>query len=221
VVQVLRAQGCNPCEHCGRFGHQPAMCWMLPQNAHLRQPYWRGVNQAPETTNRRGHNILTAGNNWRAHGNAQEGKNMVLLGHMPDMKIWQQPGQAPDNNVNNGANRHLECGNMSIDNENKECEWLLVVRQINTAKLDTINESLKDLGLSLNNPDVWIGDTRATTHNTAYIVNHRTATVQDNIVGVTGPLAKAKMIVDILCETNCNGKNSKFVLKDAAFVPES
>jgi hypothetical protein len=113
-------------------------------------------------------------------------------------------------NINNGANGQLEHGNMSI-NKNKECEWLLVVRHINTVELDTINESLKDLGLSLNDPDVWIGDTRATTHNTAYIknaVNHRSATVQDNIVGVTGPPAKAKMIVDILCETNCDGKNS-------------
>jgi ribosomal protein S26 len=40
-------------------------------------------------------------------------------------------------------------------------------------------------------------------------------------VGVTGPPAKAKMIVDIPCETNCDGKNSKFVLKDVEFVPES
>jgi hypothetical protein len=67
--------------------------------------------------------------------------------------------------------------------------------------LDTINESLQDLGLSLNNPDVWIGDTRVTAHNTAYIknsVNHVTATAQDNILGVTGPPVKAKMIVDKL-----------------------
>jgi hypothetical protein len=102
---------------------------------------------------------------------------------MPDMSNWQQPGQVLDNNINNGANGQLERGNMSIRNENKECEWSLAVGHINTAKLDTINESLKDLGLSLNDPDVWIGDTRATTHNTAYIknaVHHRTATVQDN-----------------------------------------
>jgi Zinc knuckle len=75
VVQVLRAQGRNTCDQCGCFGHQPATCWMLPQNAHLRPPYWRGVNQAPETTNWRGHYIMTAGNNWRAHGNAQEVNN--------------------------------------------------------------------------------------------------------------------------------------------------
>jgi hypothetical protein len=109
-----------------------------------------------------------------------------------------------------------EHSNMSIDKENKECEWLLAVGHMDTIELDTINESLNDLGLSLNDPDVWIEDTGATTHNTAYIknaVNHRTATSWDNIVGVTGPPAEAKLIVDIPCETNCDRKNSKFVLK--------
>jgi hypothetical protein len=83
---------------------------------------------------------------------------------------------------------------MSIDNENKECEWSLAVRHFNTSEIDTIDESLKDLGLSLNDPDVWIRDTRAMTHNTAYLknaVNHRVPAAQDNVVGVTGPLAKA------------------------------
>jgi hypothetical protein len=36
---------------------------------------------------------------------------------------------------------------------------------INTLEIDTINKWLKDLGLSLNDPDVWISDTGATTHN--------------------------------------------------------
>jgi hypothetical protein len=82
---------------------------------------------------------------------------------------------------------------MSIDNENKECGWSLAVGHINMAEIDTINESLKDLGLSLNDPDVWIGDTGAMTHNTAYLknaVNHRAEAAQDDIAGVTGPPAK-------------------------------
>jgi hypothetical protein len=74
-----------------------------------------------------------------------------------------------------------------------KCEWSLAVGHINMPEIDTINESLKDLGLSLNDPDIWIEDAGATTHNTAYLknaVNHRAATAQDNIVGVTGPPAK-------------------------------
>jgi hypothetical protein len=158
------------------------------------------------------------GNNWRAHGNGQEVNNVGPPGHMQDGSNWRRPGQVPEN-TSNGANGQQERRNMSIDNENKECEWSLAVGHMDTIELDTINESLKDLGLSLNDPDVWIGDTGATTHNTAYIkntVNHRTATSRDNIVGVTGPPAEAKLIVDILCEMNCDRKNSKFVLKNVA-----
>jgi hypothetical protein len=76
----------------------------------------------------------------------------------------------------------------------------------------------------LNDPDVWIGDTGATMHNTAYLkneVNHRLAAAQDNIVGITGPPVEAKMIVDILCEASCEGQTTKFVIKDVAYVPES
>jgi hypothetical protein len=47
-------------------------------------------------------------------------------------------------------------------------------------------------------------------------VNHRLATAQENIVGITGPPVEAKMIVDILCEARCKGKSSKFVIKDVA-----
>jgi hypothetical protein len=103
---------------------------MLPQNAHLQPPFWRGVNQVPEKTNWRGHHILTVGNSWRAQGNAQDVNNMRPPGHMPDMNNWQQLSQASDNNNNNGANGQLKQGNMSIDNENKECEWSLVVRKL-------------------------------------------------------------------------------------------
>jgi hypothetical protein len=82
----------------------------------------------------------------------------------------------------------------------------------------------EDLGLSLNDPDIWIGDTGAMTHNTAYLknaVNHRAATVQDNIAGVTGPPAKSKLIGDIPYKTNCEGRKTQFVIKDVVSVPDS
>jgi hypothetical protein len=44
VAQVLKAQGRNPFEHCGRFGHPPRLCWKLPENAHLH-PQNPNVNQ--------------------------------------------------------------------------------------------------------------------------------------------------------------------------------
>jgi hypothetical protein len=47
------------------------------------------------------------------------------------------------------------------------------------------------MGLSLNDPSMLIGETGATTHNTAY-VSIPTATMQDNIMGVPGVQAKAK-----------------------------
>jgi Zinc knuckle len=34
VSQVLKAKGQFPCPHCGRFGHPPALCWNLSENAH-------------------------------------------------------------------------------------------------------------------------------------------------------------------------------------------
>jgi hypothetical protein len=75
---------------------------------------------------------MTAGNNWRAHGNGQEVNNVGPPGHMPEV---------PENG-NNGTNGQLEQGNMSIDNKNKECEWLLAVGHVDTVKLNTINELL-------------------------------------------------------------------------------
>jgi Zinc knuckle len=42
VTQVLTSQGRKPCEHCGKFGHPPHLCWTLPGNATMRPEYWRG-----------------------------------------------------------------------------------------------------------------------------------------------------------------------------------
>jgi hypothetical protein len=44
-----------------------------------------------------------------------------------------------------------------------------------------ISELLRNMGLSLDDPDVWIGDTGATTHTTAYIndtVNHQNSRIE-------------------------------------------
>jgi hypothetical protein len=80
------------------------------------------------------------------------------------------------------------------------------------------------MGLTLNDPNVWIGDTRATTHTTAYVdnsINHCKATKQDDMEGFTGELAKAKTIIDIPWEMMRNGKVGKFVLTDVMYVPNS
>jgi hypothetical protein len=102
--------------------------------------------------NWRGHNNFPVVNNWRVQGHVQDGHNMGDTRNLPDGHAWQQPSQAQEGN--NVVNRQQERGNMSIDNVHKECEWSLVVGQINTSEIVT-----SDLGLSLNDPDVWIGDT--------------------------------------------------------------
>jgi hypothetical protein len=83
-----------------------------------------------------------------------------------------------------------ESGAMSIDNDQDEYSMLsLVSRQIDAEDILSDNISLKELGLSLLDPNMWIVNTGATTHNTACIknmTNHHTANAKDNIVGVTG-----------------------------------
>jgi hypothetical protein len=89
--------------------------------------------------------------------------------------------------------------NMSInqDSEDDTCELLLVMGCMKEDDVKSLDKSLREMGLSLSNPDVWIGDTGATMHNTSCkknTVNHRKATEQDNIIGVTGVPAKAMTI---------------------------
>jgi hypothetical protein len=120
-------------------------------------------------------------------------------------------------------NQH-ENGNMSINNEDKEYELSFAVGPMNNNDIQSINDSLKGMGLSLNDPNVWIGDTGATTHNTVYAcnsINHHEATKQDNIMGVTGIQAKAMTIIDIPCKLERKGKKEKILLKDVTYVPES
>jgi hypothetical protein len=92
--------------------------------------------------NWRGHNNMPALNNWgRPHG--QDVNNLGTPGHMPEINPWQGPSQVPEMN-NNRTNKQIEQGHMSINSENKECEWSLPVGHINSTKIDTINELLKD-----------------------------------------------------------------------------
>jgi hypothetical protein len=73
----------------------------------------------------------------------------------------------------------------------------LVSRKFDAEDILSINASLKESGLSLSEPNMWIGDTGATTHNTACIentTNHCTADAKDNIVGVMGVPAEAKQL---------------------------
>jgi hypothetical protein len=120
-------------------------------------------------------------------------------------------------------NQH-ENGNMSINNEDKEYKLSFAAGPMNNDDLQSINDSLKGMGLLLNDPNVWIGDTRATTHNTAYVcnsINHHKATKYDNIMGVTGIQAKAMTIINIPCEVERKGKKEKIMLKDVTYIPES
>jgi hypothetical protein len=64
-----------------------------------------------------------------------------------------------------------ENGNVSIDQEDREHEFSLKAGHINAEEIESINQSLKDMGLTLNDPNVWIADTGAMTHTAAYANN--------------------------------------------------
>jgi hypothetical protein len=84
---------------------------------------------------------------------------------------------------------------MSIDDVEEEHELSLTVGNINKDEIESINKSLKDMGLTLNDPNIWIGDTGATTYNTAYVINsinNCEATELDNIVGGNRRARKSK-----------------------------
>jgi Zinc knuckle len=174
VTQVLTAQGRKPCEHCGKFGHPPHLCWNLPSNTATRPEYWRGPMGA-------------------------------------------KPAEAP---------KQYETGNVSVDHHgvDSHCELSMVIGHLNSEDMQSVDALLRTMGLSIDDPNVWIGDTGATTHNTAYIecsTNHRNATAADHIVGVTGPPAEAKSIIDIHCQVVNDGVIKYIKLKDVAYVPNS
>jgi hypothetical protein len=208
VTQVMLAQGEKPCEHCGKFGHPPHLCWNLPSNANSRPDFWRGQIQPRPV--------------------APMQPIQAPLQPMPTVNI--QPTPTVNVQPMQVAPRPYENGQVSVDlrgnDEESEStfEFSLAIGHLDTEDMKSVDASLKAMGLSLNDPSVWIGDTGATTHNTAYIentVNHRSATAADHIVGVTGPPAEAKTIVDIPCRVVADGVEQHFKLKDVAYVPSS
>jgi hypothetical protein len=146
----------------------------------------------------------------------------VANGHNGYMPTSNMPRYV--NAWNQARMNQCKNGNMSIDNEDKEYELSFAVGPMNNDDIESINDSLTGMGLSLNDTSMWIGDMGATTHNTAYAcnsINHHKATMQDNIMGVTGVQAKAKTIMDIPCKVEHNGKKEKIMLKDITYVPDS
>ena len=77
----------------------------------------------------------------------------------------------------------------------------------------------------LMDPEIWIGNTGATTHSTAHnhaTCNHRDATPVDDVFGVTGPPAKAQTIVDILAVImEKSSENKRVMIRDMTYVPNS
>jgi hypothetical protein len=159
VAKIFQAQGRKPCEHCGKFGHAPQACWSLPQNAHMRPIFPRGQVLAQQ-----GQNVVNGNNRYMPPPNVPR-----YVG------TWNQP-------VMN--QRMATCLSTM---KTKNTSFLFAVGPMNNDDLQSINDSLKGMGLTLNDLNVWIGDTGATTHNTAYIcnsVNHCEATKYDNIVAI-------------------------------------
>jgi hypothetical protein len=74
--------------------------------------------------------------------------------------------------------------------------------------------------LSLNDPDVWIRDTGATTHTTTYInytANHQNARIEDKMWEFQDHQPKQGR----LCESEHEGKKEKCVIRDVTYIPES
>jgi hypothetical protein len=78
----------------------------------------------------------------------------------------------------------------------------------------------------LSDRNVWIGDTGATQHMTAYrdcMMNIKRATSEDRVTVGNGNVEKTKEIGDlpgVICDQNGN-KLTKTILKDVAIVPSS
>ena len=78
----------------------------------------------------------------------------------------------------------------------------------------------------LSDRNVWIGDTRATQHMTAYkdcMMNIKRATSEDRVTVGNGNIEKTTEIGDlpgVICDQNRN-KLTKTILKDVAIVPSS
>jgi hypothetical protein len=191
------------CYQCGQFGHRSNEC-KNPKNHALAAQVLKAQGRKPcEHCGRFGHppNLC-----WNLDANA----------HLRP-PFWTGPVYTPEYKAEHGLG--------GIDDDlDSTSELSFVLANMSHDELESMNASLRAMGLSLSSPDVWIGDTGATTHNTAYIagaVNQRKATAQDNIVGVTGALAEAKTIVDIPCVVSRNGVQEKLMMKDVTYAPNS
>jgi hypothetical protein len=202
------------CYCCGQYGHRTNDC-KNPKNHELVKQVLMAQGKSPcEHCGRFGHHPSTC---WSLPANA---------GARP--QFWRPPGRAPVQPVGGqGQGGQPESGAVSVDfvsDGTTEFSLALGVDQMEEVEVQSIDASLKAMGMCLASPDVWIGDTGATTHNTAYIVgavNQRQASELDNIVGITGPPAEAKTIVDIPCEMVCGQEKKNVMIKDVTYVPNS
>ena len=194
------------CYNCGQYGHRSNVC-EGPRNIELVAQILKaqGKNPCPHC-GRFGHNPTLC---W----------SLVTNAHLRPSN-WKGQTRPVEQQAGKAAK---EQGNMMMDEGNESDNEFSLVK-MNESDIETVNRSLKSMGLSLSDPNVWIGDTGATTHNTAFIektVNHRSATSQDNIIGVAGPPVQARTIVDIRCEMTGERGVKKVTLKDVTYVPES
>ena len=198
------------CYNCGQFGHRSSDC-KNARNVELATQVLLAQGRKPcEHCGRFGHPPALC---WTLPANAQL---------RPDN--WRPPVKKVEVLATNGVTG-VESGSVAMDGDGDSgSELSLAMKNLDQGELESMDASLRAMGLNLSNPDVWIGDTGATTHNTAYIegaVNLRDASAQDDIVGVTGPPAKAKTIIDIPCEIVRDGVKENIIMKDVTYVPNS
>ena len=131
------------------------------------------------------------------------------------------------------SNQHVEASEATVSqNSSKSSDDDLSLEMI-LAQVDSTGEpdymQIESLdgeeALDLMDPEVWIGDTGATTHSTAHLqyrINPCKAAESDNILGVWGPPAGAKTIMDILLVMmNCAGQCQLVIMQDITYIPEA
>jgi Zinc knuckle len=163
------------CYSCGQYGHRSNEC-KNAKNFELAAQVLKVQGWSPcEHCRRFGHPLALC---WNLPENVQ-----TRPAYWKGLRK-QEYNSGPHTGVH-------ESGNMYINQDSEEdlCELSLVMGYMQDKDMKSIDELLKEMGLNLSNPDVWIGDTGATTHNTSCkknTINHHKATDQDNIIGVTG-----------------------------------